>query len=160
MLNLKMMNKIGKIAIGIVIIVGMIGIMPGCKKYEDGPAISLKSKTKRVVNTWKLEAYYWNGIESTSSLLISGYEESYSDGGNYSRSYIDKDGDFFSESGDWEFDDKKDNLVISGVSSIELSDNNSTVTNSRVTILRLKTKELWYEFENGGDTHEFHLTSN
>ena len=109
-----------------------------CKKYEDGPTISLRSKTQRLVNSWQLEKYYLNGVESTSSLLISGYREEYTKGGSYNRSYVDKDGDFFSEIGDWDFDDKKDNIEIKGVSSIELSSQNSTVTNTRNTILKLK----------------------
>ena len=58
--------------------------LTSCKKYEDGPAISLKSKNKRLVGDWELEK-----LEGTSS-----YEDflnySYSDflGGmiNYSSS--------------------------------------------------------------------------
>ncbi|MBW8050894.1 MAG: hypothetical protein FVQ77_11275 [Cytophagales bacterium] len=133
--------------------------MTGCKKYDEGPAISLRSKTKRVVNLWKLDKYYWNGTEATSSLLISGYTEEYTKSGSYTRSYVDKDGDFFSETGNWEFDDKKDNLVIKSVSSIELTNNNSTVTNTNSTILKLKENEMWYSFENGGDLHEFRFVT-
>lgn len=72
---------------------------------------------------------------------------------------MDKDGDFFSKTGTWEFDDSKDNLRIKEVSSIELTDKNSTVTNTDNTILRLKKNELWYQFENGGDLHEFHFVT-
>ena len=146
--------------IGLLIIAGlMTATLDSCKKYEDGPAISFRSKKKRVVNTWRLDKYYWNGIEATSSLLIAGYTEEYTDNGSYSRSYIDKDGDFFSETGKWDFDSDKDNLVINGVSSIELTDKNSTVTNTNSTILKLKQNELWYQFQNGGDLHEFQFVT-
>ena len=36
--------------------------LTSCKKYEDGPAISLKSKNKRLVGDWELEK-----LEGTSS---------------------------------------------------------------------------------------------
>ncbi len=143
--------------VAILVLMAIVVIIPGCKKYEDGPMLSFRSKMHRVVNSWRLDAYYLNGVEATSSLIITGYTEDYTKAGSYSRSYTKENGDLVSETGSWEFDDKKDNLLVNGVGSIELSNQNSTVTNTRCTILRLKEKELWYEFENGGDKHEFHF---
>lgn len=33
----------------------------GCKKYDEGPAISLRSKEKRLCQEWKLDKYLVNG---------------------------------------------------------------------------------------------------
>ncbi len=158
--NLKfiMMKTIKLISILILSSLMFTGIN-SCGKYQDGPALSLVSKEKRVVNSWKLEKYYWNGTDATNSLLISNYTEEYSDIGIFNYSYTDKDGELETASGTWEFDDNKENIRISGVSSIELTDENSTVTNTECQILRLKSDELWYSFENGGDIHEFRFNS-
>jgi len=151
------MKKINQLTVLVFALTLVVASIPACKKYEDGPGLSFRSKTKRLVNNWKLDKYLWNGSDKTSSLLITNYTEEYTEDGTYSRSYNDDDGDPFSDTGNWEFDDEKDNILIKGVSSIELTDENSTVTNTKVTILKLKKKELWYHFENGGDDHEFHL---
>ena len=37
-----------------------------CKKYEDGPAISLMSKKARIANIWKVDVYYLNGKDITT----------------------------------------------------------------------------------------------
>ncbi|MBL4655086.1 MAG: hypothetical protein JKY33_04615 [Bacteroidia bacterium] len=128
-----------------------------CKKYEDGGSIG--KADKNVKSSWKLDSYYRNGIDETSQLLISGYTEEYKDGGVYTRSYTDEDGDPFSESGSWELDEEDSELNIKQVSSLELTENNSTVSSDYYTILKLKKDELWYQYDNGGDTHEFRLTA-
>lgn len=40
-------------------------VMPSCRKYEDGPLISLTSRKKRVANTWVINRAYENGREVT-----------------------------------------------------------------------------------------------
>lgn len=42
--------------------------MYGCKKYPDGPAISLRSKTSRISGEWDVEYFSINGYDSTSYL--------------------------------------------------------------------------------------------
>ena len=141
-----------------LIVVSVITLtFAGCKKYEDGGPLRKAEKT--LTNSWKFDKYLLNGAEATSSLLISGLTEEYTENGSYIRSYVDKDGDFFSETGNWQFDDKKTNIDVSGISSLELSNNNSSVSASDYTILKLDKKELWYHFENGGDLHEFRFVT-
>jgi hypothetical protein len=73
------------------------------------------------------------------------------------RSYTDPNGDPFSESGNWSFDNDKMQINLTGVGSIELTNQTSTVSSSDYNIIRLKKDELWYYYENGGSRHEFHL---
>jgi len=40
-------------------------VLPSCGKYEEGPSISLRSKTSRIVNEWVVEKYYENGVDVT-----------------------------------------------------------------------------------------------
>ncbi|GAB4278096.1 MAG: hypothetical protein Kow0068_01590 [Marinilabiliales bacterium] len=41
-----------------------------CKKYEEGPCISLRSKDNRLCNYWDVDFIYINGIDSTKFLDI------------------------------------------------------------------------------------------
>ena len=120
--------------------------LTGCKKYEDGPALSLRSKTARVANTWKVESYTINGVDYTSSLTTINYTETYDKDGNYS--YNSSAG---SGSGKWEFQSDKEQIKRSGVSG---------QSSETLYILRLKERELWYYSINGSDRHEIHLTEN
>ena len=128
------------------IILIMSASLMGCKKYEDGPALSLRSKTARVANTWKVESYTINGFDNTSSLTSINYTETYDKDGNYS--YNSSLG---SGSGKWEFQSDKEQIKRSGVAG------QSTET---LFILRLKEKEFWYYFLDGNIRHEIHLAEN
>ena len=128
----------------IILIIG--ASLTGCKKYEDGPALSLRSKTARVANTWKVQSYTINGVDYTSSLTSINYTETYDKDGNYS--YVSSAG---TGSGKWEFQSDKEQIKRSGVSG------QSTQT---LYILRLKEREFWYYHLDGNDRHEIHLKEN
>jgi len=148
------MKKLNNILKGLSLVgIAMILIM-GCKKYSDGGLIG-KAEKRLTAQTWKLDQYLRNGNNETSQLLISDFTETFSEGGSLTRSYIDKDGDPFSETGSWTFDNDKEQINLTGVGSIELTDQTSTVSTSDYNIVKLKKEELWYSYENGGDSHEF-----
>lgn len=133
-------------------------VLASCKKYDDG---GTKARAeKNIKKSWKLDAYYMNGTNNTSSLLISNFVETYNDDGSYTRSYIDASGNAKDEAGTWTLDNDKSVINVSGTGSIELTNETSTVSASDYTILKLKKNELWYEFENGGNVHEFRLIPN
>jgi hypothetical protein len=130
----------------------------GCKKYSDGGLVS-KADKRLSAHTWKLEKYLRNGNDETDLLLISNFTETFDENGTITRSYIDTNGDPFSESGEWSFDNDKMQINLTGVGSIELTTQTSTVSSSDYNIVRLKKDELWYYYENGGSRHEFHFTN-
>ena len=144
---------------GLLVIFMATFVITGCKKYENGGLIG-KADKRISANTWSLEKYMRNGNDETTSLLISNFTEQFQDGGVLIRSYIDKDGSPFSETGSWEFDTNKNQVKLTGVGSIELTNQNSTVSTSDYNVLKLKKKEYWYSYSNGGDLHEFHLIPN
>lgn len=57
--------------IGILVIVIMINT--SCKKYDEGPWISLRSKENRMDGVWNINKYMVNGYDSTS--YFNKYEE-------------------------------------------------------------------------------------
>jgi hypothetical protein len=42
-------------------------LLVACKKYEEGPTLSLRSKTARVAGNWTLESYTVDGQDQTVS---------------------------------------------------------------------------------------------
>jgi len=131
----------------------LVIILSSCSTFPDGGLIG--KADNRIVNSWKLQSYLLDGVEATNTLLIGSLEEVYKEDGTYMRSYIDEDGLPFDESGHWELQDKSESIDISGVSSLELSDQNSTVSSDHYNIKKMKKDEYWYEYTNGGATHEF-----
>jgi hypothetical protein len=134
-------------------------LMLSCEKYEEG-GLKRKAEDRLSENEWSLSAYLRNGTDESNSLLISGYTESYSSDGSYTRTYTDEDNQVEVESGQWQMDSDNDQIDISNIGSLELTEETNTVSASDYNILKLKDGELWYSFQNGGDTHEFRLTSN
>jgi len=46
-----------------IVAVSLAVITPSCSKYPDGPGFTLRTKTNRLVNDWKLTSYMVNGVE-------------------------------------------------------------------------------------------------
>lgn len=44
----------------------LISLFGSCKKYDEGPLISFRSKEKRLMGTWQIEHYFVNGHDSSS----------------------------------------------------------------------------------------------
>lgn len=118
----------------------LIGVN-SCKKYPDGPALSLHSRTERVANTWKVDNYKVNGTDYTS--LVSGYTETYTKDGQYSYSWGNVAG-----TGTWTFQNNDAEIRIIGTA------NQSDVT---LYIQKLEEKQFWYYYMDGSDKKEFHM---
>jgi|CXWL01.1.fsa_nt_gi hypothetical protein len=150
-----------KKAMPLLHVLGLILLITGftaCKKYDEGGLISKTEKNLK--NNWKLVQYLKNGVDKTSTLLISNYLESYADNGIYSRSYTDKNGAPVSDDGRWIFSKDEKKLNISDVGSIEITLESGTVSSSYFSILKLDKNDYWYFFTNGGANHEFHFVKN
>lgn len=48
-----------------LILLGGIGTT-GCKKYPEGPTLSLLTKNKRLLRNWSMRKFYVDGIDSTN----------------------------------------------------------------------------------------------
>jgi hypothetical protein len=136
--------KIKKSILIIFIATAVFAVIPACKKYPEGPAFSLRTRTERVANTWRVDNYKVNGTDYTS--LVSGYTETYTKSGAYSYSW----GNLF-ETGRWAFANDDREIQITG------TDNQSDHT---LIILKLEEKQFWYYYMDGGDKKEFHMVQN
>jgi len=109
--------------------------LSGCKKYEDGPGLSLRSKKSRVVANWEFKKVKVSSVDVTSMFLDYTWE-------------MEKDGQFNMVSngnidhGKWDFALDKEALDFR-------YDSGAT---ERYNIKRLTEKDLWMEFIDPGDT--------
>lgn len=125
-----------------VLIAGLSTLtITGCKKYEDGPLISLRSREARVANTWKIDNYKVNGTDYTS--LMGGYSETFTKSGGYSY-----ESSILNGSGTWKFRNHDEEIALTGTANQD---------NYTLVILKLEEKEFWYYYMDGDDKKEFHL---
>jgi len=135
----------------LLLLISSLFFFVSCGKYEDGPAISLLSKKSRLVNKWKLEKYYKDGVEQTlSDDDKKGYMEIRKDNTFEAVSYFGSYSVTFT--GTWSEDDN--------YSKIHIKITSPTSEEEEYTILRLTSDELWLEREDD-DVHddEYHFVT-
>lgn len=136
--------------------VGLIA-MESCKKYEEGPGLSFRSRAERVANTWRVAKYLEGGIDVTN-------DESAYPNGNW---IFEKEGDLsvsttvlgimVTATGTWDFasNDEVISYIFSG---------GGNTTTGEAQILMLKEKEMWLRDEMGNDDpsddKEYHFLPN
>lgn len=124
------------------LLIGLPMFFISCKKYEEGPALSLRSKKERVANTWEIEKAYDDGEDVTDS--YDQFELQLLNNGEATLAAIYTYGDFTFEAetnGDWSFENNKEELRL------DFEDDDADRT---YQILRLKEDELWLR-EKGDD---------
>ena len=134
-----------------IILIAIIGIsISGCKKYDDGPAFSFSSVKGRLVRTWVLEKQYINTIEQTLDADDKMETVAINDDGTYTAtSYIN--GNPIEVNGTWVLDDNDENVTCTYTAILTFT--------TTYKILRLTSKELWYEHTSSSNTIEDHLTA-
>jgi hypothetical protein len=122
-----------------------------CKKYEDGPYLSFKSREERISNTWKVDKVLINDEEITSStnLEFKNLKWTFSTNGNVTRS-IDVNGQPFTVTGQWALQSNDEEIRIVINSQLYSED-------SVWVILKLMEDEFWVLFVVNSDTYEAHL---
>jgi len=131
----------------LVIALAATMLSTGCKKYEDGPAFSLRSKKERVANTWRVGQALNGGQDVTSD--FDQYELQMLSSGNATLSALYTLGDLSFElqtSGTWSLQNSNEDLRL----DFENDDADETYE-----ILRLKEDELWLRTMN--NDLELHL---
>jgi hypothetical protein len=125
----------------------LLFIFLACKKYEEGPGLSFRSKTKRLANHWKPEKKLVNGDED----LLTDEEQNtvfiFDESGIYIKR-IPNGPYYISYEGTWEFKEKKEKLRTY-LSYTYFGD--PVIEDITWEILRLKEKELWLEYINSNN---------
>jgi hypothetical protein len=137
---MKLNSKIILFA-GAVLSLFLVTSLESCKKYDDGPMISFRSRAERVANNWKVDSYNVNDNNQTS--LLADYKESYTKEGNYSYTW-----GILAGTGTWSFQNKDKEILLLGSSNQE---------DHVLFILKLEEESFWYYYMDGNDKHELHL---
>lgn len=113
------------------LLIAIIFSLLACRKYDEGPAFSLRSKKQRLANVWKIETYLVNGEDKTSTIDSMYLTFEFRKDGAYqelmSHSHM-----YYIDTGRWKFIEDKE--------AIEIYRTNDTIT---WQITRLEEKELW-----------------
>ncbi len=139
-----------------VLLLGLV--LNSCRKYEDGPVFSIRSKTSRVVNNWQpfiISRNRTDVITEVDTFLLN-----FTKGGDFSWDIkMSKDTASTSIQGTWEFAKVKEAIRM------EYEDFDSVLTVPGVRLLfmdikRLKEDELWVEYLWEGDEYAVQLIPN
>lgn len=119
-------------------------------KYEDGPAISLRSKKARAANTWEIEKAFENDVDKTDSYKNSfvNYKMVMEKNGDYTLTYRPFNISDYREEGSWKFDDNKNAIAFTP---------KGKSTGDNWKILRLKEHEAWIIQKIDGEDVELHM---
>ena len=124
-----------------IALVAITGLM-GCKKYDDGPTFSLRSRKKRISNTWRIDRAMNGSDDVTSAFDQYELRLTKDHDASLTATYTLFGTDFsFTTSGTWSFENKDEDLRL------DFEDGDADET---YQILRLKETELWLR-EKGGD---------
>lgn len=142
------MKKIEILSVAAVLLGGIA--FTACKKYDEGPAVTLMTKKARLAGSWEIEAWLENGVDNTSDYrtLISSETFTIEKDGSYTSATTFTIGGSDTDSGTWEFiNDKEDVKTLSNVTG---------ATPDTMHLIRLKNKEFWTKEVSGGNTYETH----
>lgn len=138
-------------SLALCIIMTASSMLTSCKKYEEGPALSFRSKKERVAGTWEVTTVIQNGMEIPAGPVSMTWE--FNKNGTYIRKSTNLEtGTIYQESGTWEFKDKKSCIEI----SVQVSGSPNFYF-ERWDIVKLMEKELWIEYYQANEKYEIHL---
>lgn len=125
--------------------------MTSCSKYEQGPGMSFRSKTKRLSNSWRIESITENGVERASEPLYAKQKHYLYESGSYIITIIDPV-TLVAENlqGKWQLYDKDTKLAVTLNGQNGLADSEIDYQ-----ILKLKEKSLW--IRSLDNTVEYHF---
>ena len=135
------------------LVIVLTAVFPACKKYEEGPSFSMRTKLCRVTGVWDVEYFEIDGIDSTTYILNdtnhykiyfkSGQKACVGDGYHPLDLIFVNKGNYIA-CGGWNFIDKKNYLSIhTPYDSLPYYNSGNGNWSMGGYIQRLTNKELW-----------------
>ena len=128
---MKKITKQLSALLGITLLLGTTA----CKKYEEGPGISFRSKAERVANTWLIDQYV--GADGDIDKETDSDTFVFTKDGKASITYNN-----VTQDGTWEFQKDKEEIKF----DYEFYD-------ATYKIIKLKEKEMWLADEDNDQIH-------
>ncbi len=114
-----------------------------CGKYEDGPLFSLASRKGRVVNEWNVERYFENNQDVTNDFFEAyvSFQFIFERNNSAVIRFIETGKTVTTSiNGTWEFDSTQEFIFL-----------DTPDERYELRILRLKQRQLWFEYETTGN---------
>ena len=127
-------------------------VLSSCKKYEEGPALSFRTKDARVVNDWDVKYALEDGKDKT--FLYKDFTINFTEDGRFVATNIASDSSTVEQSGFWDLVDNKED--------IRLIYTDPPIPDDRITydILKLKDDEFWIREITDSSTWEWRFIPN
>jgi hypothetical protein len=142
-----------------VIFLGVL-VTSSCKKYPDGPLLSLWTKEHRIVGTWDVEYFSINGHDSTEYLKSKPFYGMYSfdNRNNSNYCYYNSSNENYHLYGWWQLENDKKNITIDfNIDSVYTEQMGPyRAKSSSWEIRRLAEKEMWLK-TNYSDGKEYYI---
>jgi len=147
-----------KTIIGLGVTLAMLTTLFSCKKYPEGPSLTIRSKKGRVANKWKIDKWLIGGVDSATYYAAEGTWIELTKDGKVTAAQVQTNGILSlttNFTGEWQFSDDKEKFAW-----IITDDLGSPADTNDFQILKLKNKEFWLldEDDNPNQTAELHLT--
>lgn len=136
--------------VALVLLLAVVAV--SCKKYPEGPSMSLRTKKSRVAGDWTIESVKYNNSDVTSVYvaLVPGFKMTMTKDGAYTVTTNAGEQD----TGTWKFDDKKENITSTSTKNKNASGAYLTSTSK---ILKLENDAMWVsETDSNGNITETH----
>lgn len=134
------------------VILSVVLLATGCRKYPDGPNFSFIPKEQRVANNWVVDQLYRNDIEETE--LYDAYSMVFTEGGRLTWTLDLKDEDPVTVAAAWELASVKEQLKLTYDEKDPVSGETRLLY---MDILRLTEDEMWLYFLSDGDYYLLRL---
>lgn len=135
-------------------------VVTSCKKYDEGPSLSLRGKKGRAAGEWEIEKYMENDVDKTAQFrqVQSSETIEFEKDGKYKATATSAlFGTTSISEGTWEFINDKEDIktTITSVNGSTLSTPSLDTTH----LIRLTNKEMWSKDVSGSTTYEVHMKS-
>lgn len=122
----------------------------GCRKYPDGPTISLLSREERVSNNWTAASIFRNNIDETTQWEV--YDISFTKSGQFTWTIKPDGAPGLTLNGTWEL------ATVDEQIRLEYTDPSANETRLLfMDLLKLQEEEMWVGFISEGDEYDLKL---
>ena len=140
-----------RFAIACLLGVTLLSGFSACRKYEEGPNISFRTKKARVTNNWRCESAQVNGVEVSLDPYYAKQKHYFYRDGKYIQTIIDPVTlEARNLQGTWTLYDNDRKI---SVTTKNFSGNIDSTNN--YSILKLYEKQMW--LRSTDNTHEYHF---
>ena len=130
----------------------MVASISSCRKYEEGPNISFRSKEARITNNWRYESAQVDGVEVSSDPFYAKQKHYFYRDGKYIQTIIDPITlEARNLQGNWVLYDNDKKIAV----TVKIPPANKDSTNN-YSILKLFEKQMWLRTTD--NSREYHFT--